>query len=836
MAVESQTSAVLSTLTIYGAIGAILLLYFERVRNQSVVYFPRCHNRKSTSPARPPVGLFAWIPFVLSISDEETLRMVGMDAFVFLSILRFCVRFAFSSGLLGAVFLIPVYVAAPFNHDNPGIRRWSMGNINSSYSQLWTPWLFTYIFSFIFLGLLHFEYKSFATLRQKYLRGSNEEISQASYSVLLEGIPKKYRSNSKLKAFFEKLFPGAVHSAIISLSVPHLEKLNNERDSVIFNLELAIAQLEATGNSLGKFSSKGKPVMCCGKPGDLIEYYKGELTRLDEEIDELQNEVQAFENEVEYVKPKSIRAKKSDSDFQKSVPAEVEAQKSLTDAEAGTNTDVDEDGEGNVVDTKPRLSTTGFVTFTTQRIETAIYQISILDERYPFFKAVQAPQYPDVLWCNISTSYKYTNMAQWFTTILLDTGILFWAVIIAFIVTISQLAFLEEYLPFVALLDPVSYGILAGVLPVIILSVFLSLLPVIFAAIATYIERRKSVSDIQRMVFGWFFAYLLANVYLTLLSGSVMSSLSTILGDPTAIIEMLGAALPAVSLFFINYIIAQALMGFPMLMLRIGPLVIWNLLFLKCVDQKKLTRRKLLTGPLAEPFIDYGVVLPNIMYIVLITELYWVITPLIAIIATVYFAGSYLAYKYQCLYVFVPKFESGGMMWYLVYYRLNLGLVISAVAMIGYMGIKKGAGQTPLLAPLPFIIILCWRYTESCFLAVSQNMSYSLAADIDIETADVVDLKSAFSPSYYKQKCITAPHGEILPYRENDIPILTEEGEMDEIYYNTKLLSKVDEETTIKGIQINNLLEEELDKEAMKEKTENDNNEDTEKDINRDDK
>ena len=278
-----------------------------------------------------------------------------------------------------------------------------------------------------------------------------------------------------------------------------------------------------------------------------------------------------------------------------------------------------------------------------------------------------------------------------------------------------------------------------------------------------------------------YFAYLLANVYLTLLSGSVASTISSIAANPASIVDLLGSSLPAVSLFFINFLISQVFLGIPMLLFRIVPLATWNV-FLRLTNQKKLTRRQLQEGPLADQVFDYGTTTPAILYILLIVQLYWVITPLITIIAIAYFGGLYVTYKYQMLYIYVPKLESGGQLWYALYYRINLGLVVSSIAMIGYMGIKLGVAQTPLLIPLPFIIVIAWMYTESQYLQLSLNMSYSQASEIDSDAAHTAAIRLAFTDNFYRQECISAPHGEVLPYREGDIPLLDKSGELNEAY------------------------------------------------------
>ncbi len=60
-----------------------------------------------------------------------------------------------------------------------------------------------------------------------------------------------------------------------------------------------------------------------------------------------------------------------------------------------------------------------------------------------------------------------------------NSGLLFWGVVMAFIAAVSNLSNLATYLPFLNDLDSVSYAVLEGQLPVILLIVFMMLIPMI---------------------------------------------------------------------------------------------------------------------------------------------------------------------------------------------------------------------------------------------------------------------------------------------------------------------------------------------------------------------
>jgi hypothetical protein len=52
-------------------------------------------------------------------------------------------------------------------------------------------------------------------LRQNFLADGDEDMpQQVLYSVMIENIPTTARTPTALKAFFESMFPGQIHSAI----------------------------------------------------------------------------------------------------------------------------------------------------------------------------------------------------------------------------------------------------------------------------------------------------------------------------------------------------------------------------------------------------------------------------------------------------------------------------------------------------------------------------------------------------------------------------------------------------------------------------------------------
>ncbi len=274
-------------------------------------------------------------------------------------------------------------------------------------------------------------------------------------------------------------------------------------------------------------------------------------------------------------------------------------------------------------------------------------------------------------------------------------------------------------------------------------------------------------------------------MYLLLLAGSAFGSLSNSLGDPTSIVNAISAALPLSSIFFINYILTQAFVGIPMLFLRIAPLLILHVTrFLN--NDKKLNRRSLMEGPLADTPVAYGTTLPNALYILCISLLYWVISPPIVVVSVLFYGCCYIAWKYQYMYVIVRNFESGGKYWYGLYNYAMTGLLASTITILAYMSIKEGAVQAPLLIPLPFIVVMAWRYTEGQFKVLSENVPFSVAVAEDEESSAYEEIEK-FTEDYLKPPSLLAPKVVYpYPHRIDDIPIIDENGLVNSVYLDKK--------------------------------------------------
>jgi hypothetical protein len=276
-------------------------------------------------------------------------------------------------------------------------------------------------------------------------------------------------------------------------------------------------------------------------------------------------------------------------------------------------------------------------------------------------------------------------------------------------------------------------------------------------------------------------------VYFLMVAGSIATGISDLVDDPSSVLTTLGTALPSISVLFINYAISVTLIQNVADMLRI-PVMFMILFYRYFFNEKNLTRRQVVNGPLEEEALDYGVVLPKQLYLMVLVITYWTIAPFLMGASICAFASTYLRFKYKMLYVHVPSYEAGGYFWYGLYKYTMYALVASTVTMIAYLGIKEGVVQAVLLLPLLYVIFKAWTYTESRYKDMSLFVAYSNAVEADCSTyaspgaADA--LLSTFHADFYKQPYFSeAQIAQIQPYRIDGTPLFTASGALHPVYY-----------------------------------------------------
>lgn len=140
--------------------------------------------------------------------------------------------------------------------------------------------------------------------------------------------------------------------------------------------------------------------------------------------------------------------------------------------------------------------------------------------------------------------------------------VIFWSIPVAFVGAISNVKSLINIIPafsFLNNLPPQIFGVVSGLLPVILLAVLMALLPIILRLAAKF-AGDPTLSVVELSVQNYYFAFQVVQVFLVATIGSAASaSVQTIIAKPTSAASLLATNIPKANNFYLSYFVLQGL-------------------------------------------------------------------------------------------------------------------------------------------------------------------------------------------------------------------------------------------------------------------------------------
>jgi hypothetical protein len=121
-----------------------------------------------------------------------------------------------------------------------------------------------------------------------------------------------------------------------------------------------------------------------------------------------------------------------------------------------------------------------------------------------------------------------------------------------------------------------------------------------------------------------------------------------------------------------------------------------------------------------------------------------------------------------------------------------IGVLVSSVTMIGYMGVKQGIVQTSFILPIPVIMYHYWGKTLESYEKLATDMAYSRAVQADFRKEEVKsNIFNSFSSDFYTESSLKSfTPLTVAPYRIPDSPIiLRSDGSIHPDYYEPQYVS-----------------------------------------------
>ncbi|KAF9437671.1 CSC1-like protein erd4 [Entomortierella beljakovae] len=299
-------------------------------------------------------------------------------------------------------------------------------------------------------------------------------------------------------------------------------------------------------------------------------------------------------------------------------------------------------------------------------------------------------------------------------------------------------------------------SLLQNVLPIVFVTIFLALAPVIILEISKQ-ELPTSHSALEGKVFRRYYHFLIFNVLFVFMIGTtILKSIISVIQQPTNIFTLLAESLPLGSTFFIFYIVFNTC-GHALELIQV-----WAQLFIHgFVTSLKLTPTpRSLQRAIAPWNFQYHYYYPHNILVIVITFIYSTISPLILFASVFYFAFAVLVFKYQLAYCYVRKFESSGKFFRHVFQYTTDGLIIFQITMAGELWLKNapiaGFIVVTLIGFTIYFKILCTDLFKSRtkFLPLDtglRNLDNSSTYTLNDIPRVNNDITSAFSSSIMKQ-------------------------------------------------------------------------------------
>ncbi|EFW98728.1 duf221 domain protein [Grosmannia clavigera kw1407] len=313
----------------------------------------------------------------------------------------------------------------------------------------------------------------------------------------------------------------------------------------------------------------------------------------------------------------------------------------------------------------------------------------------------------DVIWDNMAIRW----WDQWLRTFIVISVVfgmtILWAFPVAFSSSLSQIDSLVAKYPWLGFIEdnPVTYDVakaVAGVLPALILSILLALVPVILDLLSSF-QGAKTGSQKAEYVQIYYFFFLFVQVFLVVsIASGAVATLQDTVTNVQGIPQILAKNLPKAANYFFSYMILQAMSTSSGTLLQVKVLLVWYILA-RLVDD---TARSKWRRQTELPNISWGSFFPVYTNFACIALVYSIIAPLISIFAIITFALLWFAHRYNMIYVNRFKIDTGGVLYPRAINQTFTGLYFMELCLIGLFFLVRDENDDTVCVPQASIMIV----------------------------------------------------------------------------------------------------------------------------------
>ncbi|KAL1302723.1 hypothetical protein AAFC00_003077 [Neodothiora populina] len=316
----------------------------------------------------------------------------------------------------------------------------------------------------------------------------------------------------------------------------------------------------------------------------------------------------------------------------------------------------------------------------------------------------------DVLWDNMSMKWWERYLRTGISFALAIGLVIFYAVPVAFTGFLSQINYIAQIIPWLSWLTTLpqeAKAIITGVLPPAILSIILSLVPVIFRLLM----KQRGVptgSDREGSVQVYYFVFLFIQVFLVVtLSSGITDFIRQLVGNVSNITTVLARNLPKASNYFFSYLTVQALSNSASALVQVATLLKW-FVWAPIADstaREKWSRQTRLNN------IKWGSFFPPFTNFAVIGIIFSIIAPLIMVFNLIVFSLYWFTQRYNVLYVYQFTIDTGGLLFPTAINQLMVGVYTLELCLIGLFFLAKDENGNLSAVPQAVIMIVMLVFT-----------------------------------------------------------------------------------------------------------------------------
>lgn len=665
---ELATDALISSLAFSLVLTVVVALLFCFVRPyNNVVYAPRAKYADSKH-APPPVskGLFGWIPPLIRTKEHDLVERVGLDAAIFMRVCRMFRDIFTVLTILGCGIIIPaVLIETQKNYDSQDFfNRLTPQAMAYGDGAHWAYVLAAYVFDIAIMYFLWINYRHVVRLRREYFNSPDYQRSLHARTLLVTDIPQELRSDEGIARITDEV--KATHDmprTAIARNVKDLPELVEEYEKAVRELEEHLAKYLRNPDRLPAKRPTCKPHKSDKSYGtyprdskvDAIEYLTGRIKELELEIREVRQSVDK-RNALRY----------------------------------------------------------GFASY--ESIPVAHGVAYAARNKGPHDTLIHlAPKPNDLIWKNLKLPKSQRSRQNFLNGIWVTLLTMAWIVPNIFIaVFLSNLSTLGQLWP--AFNDNLMkyktfWAIVQGVFAPAITTLFYFYLPAIFRRMcmkAGDISKTSRERHVARSLYSFF---CFNNLIVFSLFSSIFSLALAIEGkatddgpkltDAQSVLLYFFRGLCGVSPYWICWMLQRNL-GAAVDLSQLVTLV-WGSFSRRFLSP---TPRRLIELSAPQPF-DYAGYYNYFLFYSTVAVCFAPIQPLVLPVTALYYWMDSFMKKYLLLYVFITKYESGGMFWRSIYNRtiflMVLGNLVVALVLVCTADISYGWPRLAALVPLPFL-------------------------------------------------------------------------------------------------------------------------------------